>query len=249
MITIVWYIFWGTFMESHGITIGIRQVSIAWVAWKLQGAATTATTVRRAQAMGPVPGRKRCKFQGLSAFKPVGPGRCWFWWFWWFWFCVLRRHRYQLLVRLAGIPAPRCLSQELFLSYPSCRRCLAKAKVLQWHHRNDWYMIGIWLVCDWYIIIWLVYEWYMNGIWLVYEWYMNGIWLVYDWYMVEKDGGRFFYRTFHLLEMILGQGSALSCWWPLSGRHHQTAGMRSWPLLSIWRRGYVPTGGTGPSNH
>ena len=63
-------------MESHGITIGIRQVSIAWVAWKLQGAATTATTVRRAQAMGPVPGRKRCKFQGLSAFKPVGPGRC-----------------------------------------------------------------------------------------------------------------------------------------------------------------------------
>ena len=220
MITIVWYIyiFWRTFMESHGITIGIRQVSTAWVAWKLQGAATTATTVRRAQAMGPVPGRKRGKFQGLSAFKPVGPGRCWFWWFWWFWCCVLRRHRYQLLVRLAGIPAPRCLSQELFLSYPSCRRCLAKAKVLQWHHR----------------------KWLWTGI---------GIWLVYDWYMVEKDGGRFFYRTFHLLEMILGQGSALSCWWPLSGRHHQTAGMRSWPLLSIWRRGYVPTGGTGPSNH
>ena len=81
------------------------------------------------------------------------------------------------------------------------------------------------------------------------DWHMIGIWLVYDWYMVEKDGGRFFYRTFHLLEMILGQGSALSCWWPLPGRHHQTAGMRSWPLLSIWRRGYVPTGGTGPSNH
>mmetsp|Transcript_56928 Transcript_56928/g.124467 ORF Transcript_56928/g.124467 Transcript_56928/m.124467 type:complete len:351 (+) Transcript_56928:210-1262(+) len=43
--------------------------------------------------------------------------------------------------------------------------------------------------------------------------------------------------------------SALSCWWPLSGRHHQTAGMRSWPLLSIWRRGYVPTGSLLPFRH
>ena len=122
---------------------------------------------------------------------------------------------------------------------------------------SDWYMIGIWLVYDWYMIgIWLVSDWYMIGIWLVsdwyiigilsvYGWYMVGIWLVSDWYLIGiwlMVGKKI--EMFQLLEMIPGQGSALSCWWPLSGRHHQTAGMRSWPLLSIWRRGYLPTGGT-----
>ena len=79
-------------MESHGITHKNHlilshqkwpfvQVSTAWVAWKLQGAATMATTVRRAQAMGPVPGRKRCGRVGTEleqnlpgAFLPAFQG-------------------------------------------------------------------------------------------------------------------------------------------------------------------------------